>query len=179
MRSKFHPRRCLYPYLLLVMCMCYLFVAQPYGEHFEKLGDAINSLDPEIKLAARFSMDESKIVANRSLDDDQEVDDLVSSHGFEFIDGDNDSRARVLDSDDDSSGELFTSANDSHISIPIDFDSFSFARTICALVTIRLMFGFHVLSHTGAESHRRCAEHDHVAIHGPTLFIPLRICIQT
>jgi hypothetical protein len=75
----------------------------------EKLGGAINSLDPEIKLAARFSTDKSNTAINTttSPDDDQEVVEFVSSLGFEFIDGDNDSRGKVLDSDDDSAGELF------------------------------------------------------------------------
>ena len=82
---------------------------QPYRRHFEKFGGAINSLDPEIKLAARFSMDKSSaaIKTITSSDDDQEEDEFFSSRGFEFIDGDNENRARVLDSDDDSSGEHF------------------------------------------------------------------------
>lgn len=69
----------------------------------------ISSLDPEVKLAIRFSMDKNSSTGTTitSSDDDQEVDEFVSSHGFEFIDGDNESRARVLDSDDDSVGEIF------------------------------------------------------------------------
>ena len=51
-----------------------------------------------------------------SSDDDQEVDEFVSSHGFEFIDGDNDSRARALDLDDDSTSEFFPFTNNSHTS---------------------------------------------------------------
>ncbi|KAF9644143.1 hypothetical protein BDM02DRAFT_3150788 [Thelephora ganbajun] len=76
---------------------------QPYREHVERFGGAINSLDPEIKLAIQFSTNESNSVmtTTASEDDGQEVDEFVSSHGFEFIDGDNDNRARVLDSDDD------------------------------------------------------------------------------
>lgn len=116
-------------------------MAQPYKEHFENFGGAINSLDPEIKLAARFSTDKSNaaVTTTRSPDDDQEVEEFVSSHGFEFIDGDNDSRARALDLDDDSSGELFPSANNSHIPTSVNFISVSFARTISAIVTVKLI----------------------------------------
>ena len=62
-----------------------------------------------MKLAVQFSTDKpgSAVTTASSEDDDQEVDEFVSSHGFEFIDGDNDSRARALDSDDDSTGEFF------------------------------------------------------------------------
>ncbi|KAF9781573.1 hypothetical protein BJ322DRAFT_1076996 [Thelephora terrestris] len=76
---------------------------QSYKEDFERVVGAINSLEPEIKLAIQFSMDkfDSVVTATTPSDDDQEVDDFVSSYGFEFIDGDNDSRARVLDSDGD------------------------------------------------------------------------------
>lgn len=117
-------------------------MVQPYREHFEKLGGAINSLDPEIKLATRFSVDNSNAVvsATTSLDEDQEVDDFVSSQGFEFIDGNNDSRARVLDLDEDSPGESF--ANDSCTHIPVNFVFIPFTRTIGALVAVKLMPGF-------------------------------------
>lgn len=117
-------------------------MVQPYAEPFEKLCGAINSLDPEIKLATRFSMDKTNPVVNTttSLDDDQDVDEFFSSRGFEFIDGDNDSRGRVLDLDDDSSGELFPN---SHTLIPVNSVSVPFARTICALVTVKLMLGSH------------------------------------
>jgi hypothetical protein len=73
------------------------------------LGGAINSLDPDIKLAARFSTDKSNTAVNTttSSDDDQEADEFVSLLGFELIDGDNGSRGKVLDSDDDSAGEPF------------------------------------------------------------------------
>lgn len=113
---------------------------------------AINSLDPEIKLAARFSMDKSDTAVNTTTpsDDDQEVDEFVSSHGFEFIDGDNDSRGRVLDSDDDSSGELFPSAVDSHmhqIPLPNLSPSHSLERSAPSMI-IKLMLGFH-----GSQSH--------------------------
>ena len=68
----------------------------------------MNSLEPEVKLAIQFSMDKvnSAALATPLSDDDQEVDAFVSSHGFEFIDGDNDNRARILDSDGDSTGEF-------------------------------------------------------------------------
>ena len=47
------------------------------------------------------------------------MDEFVSSHGFEFIDGDNDSRTRVLDSDDDSTGKFFYRAIQMHPSLSI------------------------------------------------------------
>jgi len=83
---------------------------QPHREHFERLSGAVSSLDPEIKLAIQFSTDKSISVVTTasSSDDDQEVGEFVSSHGFEYIDGDNDNRARVLDLDDDSTGESFS-----------------------------------------------------------------------
>jgi hypothetical protein len=78
---------------------------------------AAKSLDPEIKLAIQFSTDKSNsaVAATTPSDDDQETDEFVSSHGFEFINGDNESRARVLDSDDDSIGELsYSTRNPPH-----------------------------------------------------------------
>ena len=79
----------------------------------ERFSGAINSLDPEVKLAIRFSADEPKstVITTSMSNDDQEADEFVSSRGFEFIDGDNDSRARVLDSDNDSTGKSHSSAN--------------------------------------------------------------------
>ena len=54
-----------------------------------------------------------------SLEDDQEVDEFLSSRGFEFIDGNNDSRGRVLDSDDDSTGKsILISASVNIVSAP-------------------------------------------------------------
>jgi hypothetical protein len=89
-------------------------------------------------------VDKSNVAVNTTPEeDDQEVDEFTSSRGFEFIDGDNDSRGRVLDLDDDSSGELFPSANDCYMPIPVNFISALFARTIGALVTIKLMPSFH------------------------------------
>jgi hypothetical protein len=79
----------------------------------ERLSGAINSLDPEVKLAIRFSLDKSKsqVITTALSNDDQEADEFISSRGFEFIDGDNDSRAGVLDSDDDSTGKSHLSVN--------------------------------------------------------------------
>ena len=72
-----------------------------------------------------------------SLEDDQEVDEFLSSRGFEFIDGNNDSRGRVLDSDDDSTGKsILTPA-----SVDIVFAPSS--RTIRAAQTVKLIFRFH------------------------------------
>jgi hypothetical protein len=104
---------------------------QSYKEDFERVIGAINSLEPEIKLAIQFSMDKSNsvVTATTPSDDDQEADDFVSSYGFEFIDGDNDSRARVLDSDGDYTGEPFPSANDP-TPTPVNTVSAPFARTI-------------------------------------------------
>ena len=75
------------------------------------------------------------------------MDEFVSSHGFEFIDGDNDSRSRALDSDDDSTGE------------------FPLVRTPFLILMILYATSFTVFSHTRVSPRRRRAKHDHVANH--------------
>ena len=117
-----HTRRKSHPQRLSVICAVFpdVSVVQPYKGDFERVGGAINSLDPEIKLAIQFSTDKSNsaVATSTQSDGDQEVDEFVSSHGFEFIDGDNDNRARVLDSDGDSTGEPFPSRKDPYVYSP-------------------------------------------------------------
>jgi len=93
----------------------------------------INSLEPEIKLAIQFSKDKSNsaVTTTTPSDDDQEVEEFVSSHGFEFIDGDNDSLARALDLDDDSTGEFFPRTQ--HIPPPRSTSSPSLSFVFLAL----------------------------------------------
>ena len=79
-------------------------------------------------------------------DGDQEVDDFVSSHGFEFIDGDNDSRARALDSDVDSAGEFFPCSHEHTLPTTAPLSA---VGTFYTAVHSKLTFGFH-----GSQPHR-------------------------
>lgn len=60
--------------------------------------------DPEVSLAVRFSENTSV------LDDDEGLDEFLSSHGFEYVDGDLGGRKPTVDgqgfSDEDSSGTI-------------------------------------------------------------------------
>ena len=84
--------------------------------------------------------DDSAVTTATSSNDDQEVDEFVSSHGFEFIDGDNDSRARALDSDDDSIGEFFPCT---HARTPVTPTPLSAVGTLHTAVHSKLTLGSH------------------------------------
>ena len=61
--------------------------------------------DPEVSLAVRFTGDKPP----QSLDDEDGLDEFLSSHGFEYVDGDLGGRKPTADgagfSDEDSSGK--------------------------------------------------------------------------
>lgn len=70
------------------------------------------------------------------------MDEFVSSHGFEFIDGDNDSRTRALDLDDDSIGEIFHPTRNPHTPSPVTSVPTSVTWTLGIAAAPRLMLGF-------------------------------------
>lgn len=77
---------------------------QPYKEHVPSISNKLRHYDPEVTLAVRFN-DPAKAAAP---DDEDGLDEFLSSYGFEYIDGDRSGRQPTQDgasfSDEDSSG---------------------------------------------------------------------------
>lgn len=76
---------------------------QPYKEHVPAIATKLRQHDPEVSLAVRFSG------AVRSAEEEEEgLDEFLSTHGFEYVDGDRSGRRPTRDgegfSDEDSSG---------------------------------------------------------------------------
>ncbi|KAI0662215.1 hypothetical protein C8Q70DRAFT_875036, partial [Cubamyces menziesii] len=81
---------------------------EPYKEHVPEIAQKIKHYDPEVTLAVRFgdSVTASNVTSLSAEDDG--LDEFLSSHGFEFIEGDRDERRPTQDverhSDDEDSG---------------------------------------------------------------------------
>ncbi|GBE83120.1 hypothetical protein SCP_0501670 [Sparassis crispa] len=76
---------------------------EPYREHVPDIAKSLEYYDPEVTLAVRFDGNTAKANA----DEDDGLDEFLSSHGFEFIEGDRSARkptqdsGRVLDDEDE------------------------------------------------------------------------------
>ncbi|TBU23188.1 hypothetical protein BD311DRAFT_674483, partial [Dichomitus squalens] len=80
----------------------------PYKEHIPEIAQKIQHYDPEVSLAVRLGGDvEIASLAEPSADDDG-LDEFLSTHGFEFVEGDRSYRRPTQDadrhSDDEDSG---------------------------------------------------------------------------
>ena len=81
---------------------------QPYREHVPEIAQKIQHYDPEVSLAVRFGGNvEVASPAEPNVDDDG-LDEFLSTHGFEFVEGDRSYRRPTQDterhSDDEDSG---------------------------------------------------------------------------
>ena len=97
-RRVCHPRRpCTH---------CAIFL-QPYQDHVPSLADKLQHYDPEVSLAVRLSYGVNQVVAYGK-EEEEGLDEFLSSHGFEYVDGDRGGRQPTNDggsfSDEDSSG---------------------------------------------------------------------------
>lgn len=92
----------LYAYVVLIDC------SQKYQDHVPSLASRLQSHDPEVSLAVRFTGDKT----SHSDDDEDGLDEFLSSHGFEYVDGDLGGRKSTGDgagfSDENSSGKCST-----------------------------------------------------------------------
>lgn len=90
---------------------------KPHQDHLPTLAQKLEQHDPEVLLAVRFK-DESKPVAHP--DDEENLDEFASSHGFEYIDGERGGRMPTQDgggvSDEDDAGTLSVGALSLHAS---------------------------------------------------------------
>ncbi|EJF63549.1 hypothetical protein DICSQDRAFT_154032 [Dichomitus squalens LYAD-421 SS1] len=80
----------------------------PYKEHIPEIAQKVQHYDPEVSLAVRLGGDvEVTSPAEPSVDDDG-LDEFLSTHGFEFVEGDRSYRRPTQDadrhSDDEDSG---------------------------------------------------------------------------
>lgn len=77
---------------------------ETYKEHVPLISEKLRHYDPEVTLAVRFS-DPAQAAVH---DDEDGLDEFLSSHGFEYIDGDRSGRQATQDgngfSDEDSAG---------------------------------------------------------------------------
>lgn len=98
---------CFFP--IEVPCGIHGRTHQPYKEHIPEIATKIQHYDPEVSLAVRFgdSVSVSASAAPLSTEDDG-LDEFLSSHGFEFIEGERSYRRPTQDldrhSDDEDSG---------------------------------------------------------------------------
>lgn len=90
---------------------------ETYKTAVPELAQKLEHYDPEVSLAVRFNPAASSSVATTALPaddgehgDEQALDEFISSHGFEYIDGDRGSRRPTQDgssfSDEEDGGEL-------------------------------------------------------------------------
>ena len=91
---------------------------QEYRKHVPRVADALRGGDPEVVLAVRVGaraaphgddLDEDE---DEDEDDEENVDAFVSSHGFEYVDGERGARSPTndnenLDDEDDSGACVF------------------------------------------------------------------------
>lgn len=59
-------------------------VMQSYKEHIPTLVKKLQHCDPEVSLAVRFT----SIAAAAARDDEEGLDEFMSEHGFEYVNGD-------------------------------------------------------------------------------------------
>ncbi|CDO68244.1 hypothetical protein BN946_scf184842.g7 [Trametes cinnabarina] len=83
---------------------------EPYKEHIPEIAQKIQHYDPEVTLAVRFSDSAINAVSATSPTEEEDgLDEFLSSHGFEFVEGDRSYRRPTQDaerhSDDEDSGE--------------------------------------------------------------------------
>ncbi|KAH9936641.1 uncharacterized protein B0H18DRAFT_974812 [Fomitopsis serialis] len=67
---------------------------QSYRDHIEDIASRLRDHDPEVSLAVRFSGD-----APSSVSEEDGLDEFLSSHGFEYIEGDREPRRPTHDED--------------------------------------------------------------------------------
>ncbi|KAI8978785.1 hypothetical protein BD414DRAFT_538705 [Trametes punicea] len=83
-------------------------VIYPYKEHIPEIAQKIQHYDPEVTLAVRFGDAAATTSATLPSEEDDGIDEFLSSHGFEFVEGDRSHRRPTQDlerhSDDEDSG---------------------------------------------------------------------------
>ncbi|TFK86022.1 hypothetical protein K466DRAFT_524902 [Polyporus arcularius HHB13444] len=78
---------------------------EPYREHIPEIAQKVQDYDPEVSLAVRFGEGTSTSTpAPLSVDEDG-LDEFLSTHGFEFIEGDRAHRRPTQDTERDSEDE--------------------------------------------------------------------------
>ena len=84
-------------------------VPQPYKEHIPEIAQKLQHYDPEVTLAVRFGDSVTVTNAASLSEEDDGLDEFLSLHGFEFVEGDRTYRRPTQDedrhSDDEDSGQ--------------------------------------------------------------------------
>ncbi|KAI0669244.1 hypothetical protein C8Q78DRAFT_1095594 [Trametes maxima] len=81
---------------------------EPFREHLPEIAKKVQHYDSEVSLAVRFGGRASTTSATSPSEEDDGLDEFISSHGFEFVEGDRAFRRPTQDldrhSDDEDSG---------------------------------------------------------------------------
>ncbi|KAI0632411.1 hypothetical protein C8Q77DRAFT_1060132 [Trametes polyzona] len=81
---------------------------EPYKDHIPEIAQKIKHYDPEVSLAVRFQGDSLSAPTTSPSAEDDGLDEFLSSHGFEFVEGERAYRRPTQDldrhSDDEDSG---------------------------------------------------------------------------
>ncbi|KAI0647772.1 hypothetical protein C8Q79DRAFT_924871 [Trametes meyenii] len=81
---------------------------EPFREHLPEIAQKIQHYEPEVSLAVRFGGRATTTSATSPSEEDDGLDEFISSHGFEFVEGDRAFRRPTQDldrhSDDEDSG---------------------------------------------------------------------------
>ncbi|KAF7288544.1 hypothetical protein HMN09_01383400 [Mycena chlorophos] len=75
------------PHMVDVPAVIYVWPkGEAYKHHIERLAGDMNSYDPEVSLAVRVASTSAPTDAEDESQDDVDIDEFLSTHGFEFID---------------------------------------------------------------------------------------------
>ncbi|KAI0693430.1 hypothetical protein C8T65DRAFT_667998 [Cerioporus squamosus] len=78
---------------------------EPYREHIPEIAQKVQHYDPEVSLAVRFGESSSTFTPAPPSVDEDGLDEFLSTHGFEFIEGDRAYRRPTQDTDRHSEDE--------------------------------------------------------------------------
>ncbi|KAH9933213.1 uncharacterized protein BXZ73DRAFT_101176 [Epithele typhae] len=82
--------------------------SEPYREHIPAIANKIRAYDPEVALAVRFGVGDAADPPPGTNEDEDGLDEFLSEHGFEFVEGERAWRRPTQDedrhSDDEDSG---------------------------------------------------------------------------
>ncbi|KAH9933210.1 uncharacterized protein BXZ73DRAFT_77369 [Epithele typhae] len=82
--------------------------SEPYREHIPAIANKIRAYDPEVALAVRFGVGDAADPPPGTNEDEDGLDEFMSEHGFEFVEGERAWRRPTQDedrhSDDEDSG---------------------------------------------------------------------------
>lgn len=86
---------------------------QSYKHHIERLAQDLSGYEPEVSLAVRVKQESPPSDPDDEVEDNSEIDEYLSSKGFEYIDATQESKLKPTGNDEDdtfSEGESYSRA---------------------------------------------------------------------